>query len=421
MRDTYLQLSGGAEYQVSNDRRSVQYRHKPSGLTTWTHFATAPSGMEIEEIKEWHNMCIVKLDDDRWYQRSMNGHGLTLTEEEKRKDFLAHKAEKKAAKEAKKAAIEENSNNSYYSSSEECGEDYKRILDRDIEREIEDREDEQADNLVDRDFKNKTGRDKVEIILSFYNNGLFSKRQLKRQLNKIHEGAAPWYVIDKFADDYIGALKSNPGNDIIFDWRDMFCKQFPFYYENKYPELLCEYERVWLNDPYFKSGFFDIETKLKNKKIKSISEKQKEIANNLNMSIYHLRDSLISIERHTREVLYYENKLTKLQNDNSTNFFGLKKNRFERKDTKESIEIEKGFILKKNKEVSKHLKTVIELLPELRKTNAELFGLTKEPAFNVELQSIEGKSIEIAKNISENLKRTDSNELKRLFGIQQID
>lgn len=446
MRDTYLQLSGGAEYQVSNDRRSVQYRHKPSGLTTWTHFATAPSGMEIEEIKEWHNMCIVKLDDDRWYQRSMNGHGLTLTEEEKRKDYNAQKAEKKARK-AEKKSNNTNGNGDYYESLDNSRDDLilehtqsiwdgptreeekiqEQIQENKLERELElkaqlmEFEDESVDELLKKEFIDKSGSDKVEIIMSFFNNHRFSERQLRRQLNKIHQGAAPSNVINKFANEFIDALKDNCDGETVLLWRDEFCKKFPFYYDNKYPELNYKYEKVSINNPFIKSGLFDIEAKMKNAKINNASSKRDSVIFDLNREIKDLKEYLIELEKYTRELLYHENELAELQKDNRTNLFGMKKNRDERNTAKYSIKIQKELIVITNKSVKNSLNEINSNISKLQKINRVLFELTNVEVFDIALKSIDGESIRIAENVANNQKRTDSNELKQLFNIQQID
>ena len=367
MRDTYLQLSGGAEYQVSNDRRTVQYRHKPSGLTTWTHFATAPSGMEIEEIKEWHNMCIVKLDDDRWYQRSMNGHGLTLTEEEKRKDYNAQKAEKKARKAEKKARKAAESN-------------------------LADDENDDYDSF---------GDDNDNIDLGYI---------------------APTFDVEESEEDI----------------------QKEKYYEQRFTTLDYNFPRIELDEKFKKTGFFNIEAKIKNKMVQNTSEKRDSIVMNLNSEMSSLRYSLILLEKVTRRLLKYEHTLSELRRDDDTNFFGLYKNRSRRKDYKSYIKESKNTVIEYSKSITKHLKAVNKLLPELKDITKKLFELTSDSSFQKELDNIDyminrindSEEVSIAKKVSGNLdlfeiltdkifhedsSASDSKGLKELLGIKDYN
>lgn len=105
----YIKLRNQAEYCVSDDSKSLLYRHNPSSQDFWSTACLIPTGKQVLKFRESKTGANVEvlLNDNRWYKIDSNGQSLRLTTEELEKDRNARNAQKES-KNVKDDAISAN-------------------------------------------------------------------------------------------------------------------------------------------------------------------------------------------------------------------------------------------------------------------------------------------------------------------------
>ena len=427
----YLKLDSNQEYKIGDNHRELLYKHDPSGQTFWTISTIAHLDIEDLRIASWNpNLIECQLSDGRWYrQDGMNN--LVLTYDEVKKD-----EQKKSEDNPEKKSIfslwgksnkdEKNRSKGYVSN-----DDYDET-DTWLKRceEEEEREEEEFEEKLGDNFKDKDPLEQLTILFGLYKSGqstVLVQNWLEEVLDQDDSKIEDFF--NTFKDQY-----RNKKSDVNpEEWAKKTLEALPFLYKYKYPELeavVMEMTEDDESDIQKPKNIFDFSANRNNKKIKEIKAEIQTLTRDLNYEKGRLKTWLVSLEKNVRRYVDCNEEIKRagrFLKNKSTGFFSLLENKEERakiKEAEENIKRQKRYIdgieksiVHDNKNIKEFFEELQKIEKKLTKKYLELFKLTNNKNYK-KYTEVSGDSVNIAKLIAKNPKKSDLKYYLSLFEIK---